>query len=56
MMKLVEYSGLELIHHSKATSEMIISAIENGMDKIFNCDHNIALEVVNYFNTSEIYD
>jgi len=50
MMALVESSGLELVHYSQTNSKMIIDAINDGIDKIYNCEHSIALEVSNYFS------
>jgi len=49
MMKLVNVSGLELIHHSKSDAKMIIDAIESGIDKVYNCNTDVAREVVAHF-------
>lgn len=54
MMRLVESSGLELVHYSKVSAQMIISAIEIGIDKIYNCNHDVALAVVNHFKKDEV--
>jgi len=51
MKSYVDSSGLEMVLHDKTNAQMIISAIESGIDKIYNCDHDVALEVVGYFSS-----
>ena len=53
MRSLVDASGLELIEHENTDSQMIIDAIESGITKVYNCDHDAALEVAKYFNSIE---
>jgi len=54
MLKLVDSSGLELIHYSQTNAKMIIDSIESGIDKIYNCSHDVALEVAAHFAPSDI--
>jgi len=49
MISLVESSGLELVHHSESNAQMIIEAIESGIDKVYNCDHDVAIVVASHF-------
>ena len=49
MHKLVDESGLELIHHTESNAQMIITAIESGIDKIHNCNHDVAIDVAKHF-------
>lgn len=53
MMELVKESGIELIHYEDTDVQMIISAIEKGIDKIYNCNTDVALEVCRYFEKDE---
>lgn len=49
MMELVQANKLGLVHHSEVNAQMIINAIEAGIDKVYNCNHDIALAVCQYF-------
>lgn len=51
MMELVKANNLELVHHSQTDAGMIINAIETGIDKVYNCNRDVALEVVRHFTT-----
>ena len=54
MLRLVESSGLELVHYSEVNADMVISAIESGIDKIYNCNHDVAIAVTQHFNNEEV--
>lgn len=54
MLRLVESSGLELVHYSEMSAQMIINAIESGIDKIYNCNHDVAIAVTQHFNNKEV--
>lgn len=54
MMQLVESNNLTLIHHSETNAQMIINAIENGIDKVYNCNHGVALRVCEHYNQQEV--
>lgn len=49
MMELVQVNKLELVHHSQTNTQMIIDAIETGIDKVYNCNHDVALDVCKHF-------
>lgn len=49
MMELVQTNNLELVHYSQTNAQMIINSIENGIDKVYNCNHDVALAVCQYF-------
>lgn len=49
MMQFVIDSGLEFVHYTRADSDMIMTAINAGIDKIYNCDYETALEVASNF-------
>lgn len=53
MLELVKESGLELIKYDKTNSQMIIDAMEKGIDKIYNCNTDVALEVCAHFEPPE---
>lgn len=53
MMELVQSKNLDLVHHSQTNSQMIIDAIETGIDKVYNCNRDVALEVARHFTTEE---
>lgn len=54
MMDLVKSNNLDLVHHSETNSKMIINTIESGIDKVYNCNHDVAIEVANYFSPDDI--
>lgn len=53
MMNLVRSSGAELVHHSESNAQMIINAIDSGIDKIYNCNIDVALAVANHYSGVE---
>lgn len=54
MMELVNSFNLELVHYSQCDAQMIIDAIEGGMgNTVYNCNHDVALEVCQHFTTPE---
>lgn len=53
MMDLVKDNNLELVHHSQTNAYIVINAIEAGIDKVYNCNHDVALEVARHFNVEE---
>lgn len=53
MMQLVKANNLELVHHSETNAQMIIDAIDNGIDKVYNCNHDVAIEVCQHFALKE---
>lgn len=54
MMELVKVNNLELVHHSQTNAQMIIDAIESGIDKVYNCNHDVALKVCQHFAPKEV--
>lgn len=54
MMQLVRDSSFELVHHSETNAKMIIDAIESGIDKLYNCNADVAREVAVHFNRNEL--
>jgi hypothetical protein len=53
MLELVNKSGLEFIHHSLTDAQMIIDAIESGIDKVYNCNIDVARDVASHFGGVE---
>lgn len=53
MMELVKDNNLELVHHSEVNAQMIINAIETGIDKVYNCNRDVALIVCKHFTPDE---
>lgn len=53
MRNLVLKHNLPLIEHEYTDSEMIINAIETGIDKVYNCNHDVALEVCDHFSPKD---
>lgn len=49
MLELVNQSGLDFVHHSESNAQMIIEAIESGIDKVYNCDYDVAVAVASHF-------
>ena len=43
-------TGLEQIHHEVCTAQMIIDGMKANEQKLFNCNLNVAQEVVASFN------
>lgn len=55
MQALVDALGLELVKYDVTTAQMIIDAATNGFgNTIYNCNHDIALEVCKHFAPEEI--
>ena len=52
MLALVAETGIELVHHEAATTQMIIDGINAAENKIYNCELWIAQEVAANFNIS----
>lgn len=54
MMELVQANNLELVHRSEVSAQMIIDAIETGIDKVYNCNHDVALVVCQHFTPEDL--
>ena len=53
MRDLVLKHNLTLVEHEQANSKMIINAIETGIDRVYNCNHDVALKVCAHFTPKE---
>lgn len=54
LLSKVNQHGLGIVLHDSVNAQMIIDAIETGIDKVYNCNRDVALVVCQYFTPEEI--
>lgn len=54
LLALVYESGLQMVHHLDCTFDIVVSGIDSGDNKIFNCSHDVASRVCGHFNKGEL--
>lgn len=54
MLSLVGESGLSMVHYSECTFDIVISGIESGDNKIFNCSQDVASRVCGHYNRIDL--
>jgi len=54
MKSYADNSGFKTLLHDKTDAQMIIDAIESGIDKVYNCNADVAREVAAHFSKDEL--
>lgn len=51
LLSKVNQYGFDIVMHDKVSVDMIVNAINSGIDKVYSCNHDVALHVAAHFST-----